>query len=203
MGFIKQIAAKSITIISFLFFSVQIIAQPIKHLDRLTIYSKDGTKISANVYMPIDNQHKWPLIIMPNSWDLDEYEYSLPAQSLAKEGYIVLSYSARGWGKSEGQVNVASLNDLDDIDAIITWASNELPTDSQHIGMAGISYGGGLSLLAATRDPRIKAVAIMSAWSDLENALYVNNSPSKLWGSLLVQTGKRIGRLDPEVEKHY
>jgi putative CocE/NonD family hydrolase len=187
----------------FLCYSLQIKAQSIQFMDGITIDSKDGTKLSANVYLPKDTQHTWPLIIMPNSWNLDEYEYSFPAQAFAKKGYVVLSYSARGWGKSEGRVNLASSDDLEDIDAIIAWATHELPIDTQHIGMAGISYGGGLSLLAATHDPRIKAVAVMSAWTDLESAFNNNNSPSNLMGSLLVQSGKMVGRLDPEIETNF
>jgi len=198
----KQIVKATIGLVCLCFW-LQTSARSITHLDGLAIYSKDGTRISANVYMPIDSQQQWPLIIMPNSWNLDEYEYTFPAQTLAKKGYVVLSYSARGWGKSEGRIMVASTQDLQDIDAIITWALTELPVDSRHIGMAGISYGGGLSLLAATHDSRIKAVAIMSAWSDLESALYGNNTPSKLWGSLLVQSGKILGRLDPQVDQVY
>jgi predicted acyl esterase len=178
----------------------------VKYINGINIYSQDGTKISANVYMPNTKEHatkKWPLIIMPNSWDLNEYEYTIPARKMAKRGYIVLSYSARGWGKSGGRVDAGGPNDLADIDAIIKWALSELPSDSKNIGMAGISYGGGLSLLAAAHDSRIKAVAVMSAWSDLIYALYGNKSPSVLWGGVLVKTGKLFGRLEPKIETNY
>lgn len=174
-----------------------------KFVEGLWIYGKDGTKLSANVHMPIDQTNKKPLIIFANSWNLDEYEYYFPAKKLAKKGYIVLSYSARGWGKSEGLVAVASQNDLDDVDAVIDWATQSLPCDPDKIGMAGISYGGGLSLLAATHNPKIKAVAIMSAWADLETALYGNQTPANLWGNLLVSTGKLLGHLDPVVEEKF
>jgi predicted acyl esterase len=193
----------------FFLISINLCAQnaiAINHKNGIKIYSHDGTLISANVYMPSNEEtqgRKWPLVIMPNSWDLNEYEYTIPAKKLAKKGYIVLSYSARGWGKSGGQVNAAGPQDIEDINAIISWALEQLPSDPNNIAMLGISYGGGLSLLAAGQDSRIKAVAVMSAWSDLENALYGNKSPSMLWGKLLVNTGKLFGRLNPEINTNY
>jgi len=43
--------------------------------------------------------------------------------------------------------------------------------DPDRIGSSGISYGGGISLLAAAFDSRIKSVVSMSCWIDLEQSL--------------------------------
>ncbi|MEU8888085.1 CocE/NonD family hydrolase C-terminal non-catalytic domain-containing protein [Streptomyces sp. NPDC048442] len=44
-----------------------------------------------------------------------------------------------------------------DVSAVIGWALAHTPADEDKIGMAGVSYGAGLSLLASGHDKRIKA----------------------------------------------
>ena len=43
--------------------------------------------------------------------------------------------------------------------------------DPEQIGAFGFSMGGSTTLLAAARDPRIKALAADSAWSDVRRWL--------------------------------
>ena len=40
------------------------------------------------------------------------------------------------------------------------------------MAMVGISYGAGLALLGADRDPRVKVVVAMSGWTVFINALF-------------------------------
>ena len=43
---------------------------------------------------------------------------------------------------------------------------------AREVGMAGVSYGAGISLLAAAHDQRVKAVAALSGWADLVGSIY-------------------------------
>ncbi len=151
----------------------------ITYINNLKIHSNHAT-LSANIYQPkpLQDKKRYPAVIFLNSWGLNEYEMKYAARHLASKGYIVLSYSLRGWGKSTGVVDAGGPNDLKDISNVITWLTRHKPINAKHIALSGISYGAGLSLLGAEHDRRISAVIAMSGWSNLLNTLYFNETPS-------------------------
>ena len=67
--------------------------------------------------------------------------------------------------------------------------------------MVGISYGAGLALLGAARDERIKAVVAMSGWSNMQEALFKQGSPSRVWGTLLVLLSHVVGKPEPLLDQ--
>ena len=171
----------------------------------LWIESADGTKLSANIYIPagMSADSRYPAIVFVNSWAMDEFEYKVPAAKMAKKGYIVLSYSTRGFGKSEGLINVAGPSDMQDLSAVLDWMEANTPVDSQNIGMAGISYGAGISMLGLAKEDRIKTAVAMSGWTDLERSLYGNRTPRMVWGQLLLLSGALTGRMDPIIRENF
>ena len=130
-------------------------------------------------------------------------EYDAPAMKLAARGYVVLAYSTRGFGGSGGRVKVAGEEDIKDLSTIIDWLIENTRTDSEKIASAGISYGGGVSLIASAKDDRIRAVIAMSSWTDLEDSLYPNETLNKIWVDFLVAMGRITGSLDPKVLSIY
>jgi len=103
------------------------------------------------------------------------------AYYIAAAGYVVLSYTARGFGdgESDGRVTLAGPDELNDLRRVIDW----LTTDPDHaigprvtkVGVLGGSYGGGHSFQIAS-DPRVSAVIPLVGWTDLEQALYPNGA---------------------------
>ncbi|WP_371668347.1 alpha/beta fold hydrolase [Streptomyces sp. NBC_00289] len=133
-----------------------------------------GTVLKANVVTPAgaDATRRYPLLVMPTSWGLPQIEYLAQAQKLADSGYVVVTYNVRGFWQSGGEIEVAGPPDTADASKVIDWALANTPADARHIGMAGVSYGAGISLLAAAHDKRIKAVASLSGWADLVGSIY-------------------------------
>lgn len=168
-----------------------------------TILAADGIALSADVYAPDSPQPAagFPTIIFINSWALNKKEYAVQAMRMAKDGYLVVSYSARGWGMSGGQVSVAGPEDVSDIRCVVDWVIRDGRADPGRIGLAGISYGGGLSLLGLADDERIKTAVAMSGWADLRESFYGGKSPRSLWGKILVISGKLTGNLHPVIKK--
>lgn len=179
-------------------------------------FGADNDLIQGNVMIPrsedeselMDDRSsaegkKYPAIVFINSWGLEEHEYIVQAYKLAQQGYIVLSYSARGWGKSEGVVNVAGPKDMADFSAALDWLIANTPVDEERIGSAGISYGAGMALLGGAFDKRIKAVASLSGWGDLAESLYGQQTVDLVWGTLLVGIGYLNGRMDPIILEVY
>ncbi|QMU75815.1 alpha/beta hydrolase fold domain-containing protein [Streptacidiphilus sp. PB12-B1b] len=106
-----------------------------------------------------------------------------------------------GFLDSGGQIHVASPQDVADASSVIDWTLANTSADPNRIGFAGVSYGAGLSLLAAAHDPRIKAVAAMSAWTDLTYSLYGSQTRHLLAADLLGFLGQLTGRPDAQLNQ--
>ncbi len=183
-------------------------SQPATHLGSkttITIDGEGGVPLSADVYVPDSPRPEsgFPAILFINSWACDQEEYRAQAKRLCDDGYLVVSYAARGWGKSGGSVEVAGHKDVADIRAVVDWVVADGRADPSRIGVAGISYGGGLSLLGLAHDDRIKTAAAMSGWADLREAFYAGRSPRLLWGAILLASGELRGELDPGIEEKW
>ncbi|MEN4902931.1 CocE/NonD family hydrolase [Luteimonas sp. TWI1437] len=164
------------------------------------IPSWDGTQLGALVLVPRGHgPGPFPLIVMPASWSLPNLEYVGRAAQLANDGYVVVSYTSRGFWDSAGRIDIAGPPTVEDVSAVIDWALTHTPANPDAIGASGISYGAGVSLLAAARDPRIRAVAALSGWADLEASLYANRTVSRQGVALLVGAGALTGRPGQEL----
>jgi predicted acyl esterase len=171
--------------------------------DAVTFTSADGTQIAGNVFIPQASPGQtFPAIIFINSWAMEEHEYLVQAALFASEGYIALSYSARGWGLSGGLIDVAKPADVKDLSAAIDWLEANTPVDMNNIGAAGMSYGAGIALLGVANEPRLKTVASMSGWGSLTRALYEQETPSLVWGAILTALSY-IGRPDPAISESF
>ncbi|MEU7199719.1 alpha/beta fold hydrolase [Streptomyces sp. NPDC045470] len=117
------------------------------------------------------------------------------AEQLARDGYAVLTWSARGFGKSTGKIG---LNDPDrevaDVRRLIDWLAErpEVRLDGAgdpRVGVAGGSYGGAIALLAAGHDKRVDAIAPQITYWNLADALFPNGVFKKLWAGMFFSTG--------------
>ena len=111
----------------------------------------------------------------------DGYEDSGLTETFADAGYVVVSYSSRGFGASTREVGLDSVDfDVKDvqqlIDEIATWDYVQLdgPGDPR-IAMHGDSYGGGITLQVAAVDDRLDAIAPRITWASLAYSLAPNN----------------------------
>ncbi|MCB0351276.1 MAG: prolyl oligopeptidase family serine peptidase [Bdellovibrionales bacterium] len=180
--------------------SIQLIHDDYEYNDDIEIRSFDNSIIAANLVKPrTHNSEKLPTIIFVNSWALDEHEYLKQSLQFAGEGFQVLSYSARGWGCSDGMIDVIGDNDMKDISSVIDWLIQNTDADPDNIGMSGISYGGGMTLKALAVEPRLKTGAAMSAWGSLRDSLFGNNTPRAVWGAILLGSGYLLGNMDPHI----
>ncbi|MFF4172468.1 CocE/NonD family hydrolase [Streptomyces sp. NPDC001744] len=167
------------------------------------IPGEGGTVLKANVVTPAGTpaDARLPLIVFPTSWAMPQIEYVAQAQKLADSGYVVVSYNSRGFWQSGGEIETAGPKDVADASAVIDWALAHTPADPGHVGMGGVSYGAGISLLAAAHDPRIKAVAALSGWADLIESIYSGRTQHLQAAALLGGAGYLTGRPGPELQR--
>ncbi|MFD6952476.1 X-Pro dipeptidyl-peptidase [Nocardiopsis sp. TSRI0078] len=172
-----------------------------------TITGHDGTELRAKVITPTGVEGPHPLLVMPSAWGTPHLLYVGAAAKLAHEsGYQVVAYTSRGFWDSGGGIGVAGPEDRADAGAVIDWALENTEADPERIGMAGISYGGGISLLTAAEDDRVRAVASLSGWADLAASLYPHETVDMQSAELLLAAGNLTGRPGEElreVEREY
>ncbi|MFD4925335.1 CocE/NonD family hydrolase [Streptomyces goshikiensis] len=160
-----------------------------------------GVTLKGNVFTPAGARAgaRYPLIVLPTSWGLPQVEYVAQAKKLADSGYVVVSYTSRGFWLSGGEIEVAGPPDVADVSAVIDWALAATPADPARIGVGGVSYGAGISLLASAHDPRIKAVVALSGWADLIESIYSGRTQHRQAAGVLGATGYLTGRPGPEL----
>jgi predicted acyl esterase len=166
----------------------------------VTLTMSDGVGLTGVLTEPATSGPH-PAIVFIASWGVPDFEYLAQAQQFAQDGYIVLEYDARGFYGSGGTIDVAGPQDVADVSTAIDWLLANTSANPAEIGVGGVSYGAGLGLLAAANDPRIKAVASMSTWTDLDYSLYPNQTRHLESTDLLAAAGALTGRLSPDFQQ--
>jgi predicted acyl esterase len=164
------------------------------------ITARDGVVLRANVVEPATAGPK-PGVVFVNSWGFNDAEYLAQANTLAARGYVVLSYTTRGFGLSGGTVQVAGPQDIADVSDAMDWMIANTSVDPARIGVAGVSYGAGIGLIAAGHDPRIRAVLALSGWTDLVESLYGGQTRRLQAVGFLGGIAELGGRPSPELRQ--
>ncbi len=144
-----------------------------------------NTTIDTRLYVP-DNAtaaRPQPAILMTHGFGLSKTsaEITSMATFLARHGYVVLTYTAQGFGSSTGCVTLQSRTyDVKDAQQLITKVLETkayVKKDSKGavVGTVGGSYGGGIQLNLAETDNRIRAIAPGRTWNTLQYSLDPNN----------------------------
>jgi ABC-2 type transport system ATP-binding protein len=128
--------------------------------------------------------------------------------SLLKNGYNVLTWDPRGFGKSTGTVEIDSAAfEGRDVEEMLDWIATQPgvqvdgPRDPR-AGMTGASYGGGIQLVVAAIDCRVDAIVPTIAWHSLTTSLFKADTPKNGWSGLLIAaTGGRS--VDPHIPDSY
>ena len=140
--------------------------------------SRAQIRLDAAVYRP--SVVPAPAVLLAHHLGGDKNSVSVEATSLARRGFVVLSWTARGFGASGGEIGLnAPEYEVADGRALVDWLADRAdvahdgPGDPR-VGVAGASYGGALALLLAGTDGRIDALAPAFTWNDLAQALFPN-----------------------------
>lgn len=158
-----------------------------------------GVQLSATVIQP-GGTGTHPLIVMPTAWGTKQTEYQFVGTLFAHHGFVVVTYTQRGFNASGGEIDFAGPTTVADVSTVIDWAVQHEQADPNHIGMFGQSYGAGVSLLAAERDPRIKAVVALSTWSSFGDAFVENGTlTTRSLASLIGSGSTPTKHLDDEL----
>jgi ABC-2 type transport system ATP-binding protein len=177
-----------------------------------SISDRSPVSLDAALYLP--EVTPAPAVLLAHGFGGSKSSVAEDAQSLADAGFVVLAYTARGFGASSGQISMNSPQfEVADASTLVTYLSS-LASVTQEIsgdpvvGVAGGSYGGALALLLAGYDQRIDAVAADITWNDLESSLFAqstvdSSSPGVLksmWTSVFFSSGLGFAPGQPVTE---
>lgn len=146
-----------------------------------------------------------PAVLIGHGFGGSKDDVRQEAEKLARDGYAVLTWSARGFGRSSGRIG---LNDPDaevaDVSKLIDWLATrrEVRLDKAgdpRVGVTGASYGGAVSLLAAGHDPRVDAIAPSITYWNLADALFPNGVFKKLWAGIFINSGGGCSHFEPRL----
>lgn len=149
-----------------------------------------------------DGGRNRPAVLLAHGFGGSKEDMRPQAERLARDGYAVLTWSARGFGRSGGKIG---LNDpayeVKDVSRLIDWIAARPgvrldAAGNPRVGIAGGSYGGAVSLLAAGNDPRVDAIAPSITYWNLADSLFPGDVFKKLWAGLFFTTGS-AGGLQP------
>lgn len=114
-----------------------------------------------------------PAIILSHSYGQNMADLLSLGVGLNRAGYHVLLYDLRGHGESKVETTSLGEYEADDILSAIEHLKglkdqegNQL-IDKDRIGLYGVSVGGYASLIAASKEPSVKAVAVDAVYPDV------------------------------------
>ncbi|MET8580943.1 CocE/NonD family hydrolase [Streptomyces collinus] len=180
---------------------------PVHRSDRVMAMT-DGTRIDTS-YFTAGATGRRPAVLLAHGFGGSKGDVRQQAEDLARDGYAVLTWSARGFGKSTGRIG---LNDPEhevaDVSRLIDWLAKQpqvrldRPGDPR-VGVTGGSYGGAISLLAAGHDRRVDAIAPAVTYWNLADALFPDGVFKKLWAGVFFNTGGGCARFEPALCRMY
>ncbi|WP_192918125.1 alpha/beta fold hydrolase [Streptomyces spectabilis] len=162
-------------------------------------------RVDTSYFTAGDPGTKRPAVLVGHGFGGSKDDVREQAERLARDGYAVLTWSARGFGKSTGRIG---LNDPEgevaDVSRLVDWLAKrpEVRLDKAgdpRVGVTGASYGGAVSLLAAGYDDRVDAIAPLMTYWNLADALFPKDVFKKQWAGMFLTAGGGCDTFEPRL----
>lgn len=183
-------------------------APPVHRADRVMDMG-DGVDIDTSYFTAGSTSDRRPAVLLAHGFGGSKDDVKAQAEQLARDGYAVLTWSARGFGESTGKIG---LNDPEgevaDVSKLIDWLAKrpEVQLDKSgdpRVGVTGASYGGAIALEAAAYDQRVDAIAPAITYWNLSDALFPNGVFKKLWAGIFINLGSGCDNFEAQLCEMY
>lgn len=130
-------------------------------VEEVTVRASDGVALAGWLAV----RPNTPALVLLHGYPADKADL-LPLAAALAPRFTVLLMDLRYFGRSGGRLTTLGLREPDDLSrAVDLLAARGLGP----IGAFGFSLGGSVALLAAARDPRLRAVAAYAPFADLRD----------------------------------
>ena len=128
-----------------------------------------------------------PLFILAHGWGASCGTVLLLAEPLARAGHDVLLFDMRGHGCNQAVPHVTVRDLRDDVSAVARYAAERFP--GRPVILAGHSFGGAASVLAAVEGAPVAALMLIAAPADIVEItaeyLTAKGMPGRLMATVL------------------
>ncbi|EXG79488.1 CocE/NonD family hydrolase [Cryptosporangium arvum] len=159
--------------------------EPVRSTDAMvTVRSgperNEPIELDTTIYVPesATASHPAPAILLAHGFGGSKSSVAADARRLAGQGYVVQTWSARGFGRSGGTISLDSPDyEVNDARALVDRLAerDDVRQDASgdpRVAAIGGSYGGALSLLLAGYDKRVDTIVPRITWNDLANSFF-------------------------------
>lgn len=122
-------------------------------------FLSNGVTVRGWLYTPDQGEGPFPTIIMAGGWCyVKEIVQPHYAQMFADNGFAAVLFDYRNFGESDGdrRQHIDPNMQIEDYRSAISHAETVKEVDANRIGVWGLSYSGGHSLVLAAIDSRVK-----------------------------------------------
>lgn len=171
--------------------------------ERVFYQSSGGLTVSGLLFRPRDGDGPWPTVIVNHAGFGTAGDFTDVALLIRDRGYLVFNPDFRGSGESQGRHEGAK-GEVDDVIAALDYLESRGLVLEGKVGMYGQSHGAAVSVLAAEKDPRFRAVVAEAGFYDAAD-LYrkAKDSPDPNVRALLDQFVPMVGGTPEEVPDEY
>ena len=132
-------------------------------------FKSEGIDLVGNLYYPnnYDEGKQYPSIIVSGSWTTVKEQMSgLYARKFSDNGFIALAYDPTNYGESGGEPRFYENTSakIQDIKNAVSYLHSLPEVNGDKIAAFGVCAGSMYTLIAASEDSRIKAVATAASW---------------------------------------
>lgn len=145
------------------------------------IETAPGVVIDTSLFLP--EVTPAPAILLAHGFGSSKSAVKKSAQYYRDNGYVVLTWTARGFDKSSGQISMNAVQgEIADVQKLISYLASRKEVKRESgtdpiVGIVGASYGGAAALLTAAVDKRVDAAIADITWNNLNQALFPQSSP--------------------------
>lgn len=128
-------------------------------------FASEGVECAAFLAIPQGaGDQKRPAVVLGHGFGIRKESLVDAVEHLTAAGFITLAIDYRSFGESGGEPrgSLFPMNEVEDFRNAISWLERRGDVDPERIGILGISFGGGVVIMTAALDRRVKAVVAMA-----------------------------------------
>jgi fermentation-respiration switch protein FrsA (DUF1100 family) len=127
-------------------------------------FVSEGVDCAAFLGLPQGGGARRPAVVLGHGFGVRKESLVTEAEHLTAAGFVTLAIDYRTFGESGGEPRgtLFPYNQVEDFRNAITYLQQRDDVDPERIGIWGASFGGGVVLMTAALDRRVRAVVAMA-----------------------------------------
>ncbi|MDW8034624.1 MAG: alpha/beta hydrolase [Nitrososphaerota archaeon] len=125
-----------------------------------------GERISTFIHIP--DIIPAPAIVFSHGFTGNKIEahrlFVRAARKASREGFVAVRFDFRGSGESDGEFEYVTISsEISDLNTVLNFIEGREEVIRDKIGLVGLSLGGVISIITASKNPIVKAVCTWSS----------------------------------------